>query len=354
MAMLLVLACMAVAADSFVMTTGRSQRAVMRSSMVDTDALIEELASTAPFDLPAKVSQETVLRTVGRPQFFLRIAELCDSEEDATKVEKYRALADNLSNTLSAVVERAETRMEDAGNRLAAIVAAASEDDGEFLVPLSPEKRSALEIAVKEADIDEAVLSTLNAASKKAESDGMDGVVVILRKVLQLYAANALAFDPETATQELQQFMVLDQEQQDQQPASNEPHPDYIEAIECYTSLMEADEDRWDTLLKETTAKKSKILAIVQAQIERVVLLQENGSFKQRVQAEFLRELTARIQTHVPPDEDEPSPVSPTQYIHISSPRSRRMTLLIHFSNPEINRSIFVSSLDEDPEVKQQ
>ena len=42
------------------------------------------------------------------------------------------------------------------------------------------------------------------------------------------------------------------------------------------------------------------MLAIVQAQIERVVLMQENGSFSQRVQAEFLRELVQQVETHAP------------------------------------------------------
>ncbi|KAJ8607860.1 hypothetical protein CTAYLR_008897 [Chrysophaeum taylorii] len=273
-----------------------------RSQMLDTDALIEELAATAPFNLPAKVSQEAVMRTVGRPQFFLRIAELCDEADGATR-ERYKALADNLSNTLSAVVERTESKLEDASQRLAGMVAAASEEDGEFLMPLSPDKRQALKEAVEAAEVDEPVLSTLSAVAKKAETDGMDGVVAILRKVLQLYAAKALAFDP-TAVQDSFFFST----QRDQPPRdAPEIHPDYVGAIDTYNQLLEADADDWDAILQrqDDSLKKSSLLAIVQAQIERVVLLEENGSFAQRVQAEFLRELVTRVEANMPSDDDE-------------------------------------------------
>eukprot|EP00630_Chrysocystis_fragilis_P004744 CAMPEP_0197389334 /NCGR_PEP_ID=MMETSP1165-20131217/1637_1 /TAXON_ID=284809 /ORGANISM="Chrysocystis fragilis, Strain CCMP3189" /LENGTH=335 /DNA_ID=CAMNT_0042914741 /DNA_START=11 /DNA_END=1016 /DNA_ORIENTATION=- len=284
---------------------GSRRRGVAVRSSETMDALIEELAWTAPFDLPGKVSQESVMRTVGRPQFFLRIAELCDQTSDRKRRERYRALADNLSNTLSAVVERTSAKLDDASQRLADVIASAAEEDGEFLVPLSAEKSAALKAAVAAADVDEAVLSTVNAATKKAQADGMDGLVAILRKVLQFYAAAALAFDPDTATQEL--AFLTDGASEEDRPT--EVHPDYVQAIDCYRSLMENDADDWDALLRAAlnnndppAVNKRNLLAIVQAQIERVVLLQENGSFKQRVQAEFLRELIARIEANAPPE----------------------------------------------------
>ena len=72
-----------------------------------TDALIKELADTEVFNLPAKVRQETILRQVGRPQFFLRIAELCDDADEEER-EMLTALADNLAKSLTVVVESAE------------------------------------------------------------------------------------------------------------------------------------------------------------------------------------------------------------------------------------------------------
>ena len=55
----------------------------------------------------------------------------------------------------------------------------------------------------------------------------------------------------------------------------------------------------------EHTEAERNVLAIVQAQIERVVLLQENGSFSQRVSAEFLRELVQQVEKNAPASEDD-------------------------------------------------
>ena len=94
-----------------------------------TDALIKELADTEVFNLPAKVRQETILRQVGRPQFFLRIAELCDDADEEER-EKLTALADNLAKTLTVVVESAEQKIDDSSAILQEVVASCAEPDG--------------------------------------------------------------------------------------------------------------------------------------------------------------------------------------------------------------------------------
>jgi len=279
------------------------------------DNLIYELADTAIFELPSKVRKEAVLRTVGRPQFFLRIAELCDDADEAEKA-RLAALADNLASTLSVVVESAEERMDDASAALQEIVASCAEPDGEFLVPLAPERFTALQSEVNtrvdKGELGEGVLSTVDAWAKKAESDGLDGMVVILQKVLQLYAARSLRFDAAEAAAQLAQMMPEDAaEKIDLSGAAPALHPDYAAAAELYGAVLEADADGWPAILTErlngdAPVAKRNVLAIVQAQIERVVLLQENGSFGQRVQAEFLRELVQQVEKHAPtsPDDD--------------------------------------------------
>ena len=163
-----------------------------------TDALIKELADTEVFNLPAKVRQETILRQVGRPQFFLRIAELCDDADEEER-EKLTALADNLAKTLTVVVESAEQKIDDSSAILQEVVASCAEPDGEFLVPLSEERFSSLQKAVwtkmEAGELGEIALSTVDAWAKKAQDDGLDGMVSILRKVLQLYASRVLRFD---------------------------------------------------------------------------------------------------------------------------------------------------------------
>ena len=171
-----------------------------------TDALIKELADTEVFNLPAKVRQETILRQVGRPQFFLRIAELCDDADEEER-EKLTALADNLAKTLTVVVESAEQKIDDSSAILQEVVASCAEPDGEFLVPLSEERFSSLQKAVwtkmEAGELGEIALSTVDAWAKKAQDDGLDGMVSILRKVLQLYASRVLRFDAALAAQQL-------------------------------------------------------------------------------------------------------------------------------------------------------
>jgi len=279
------------------------------------DGLIYELAECAAFDLPAKVRQPGVLRAVGRPQFFLRIAEICDDCPEGDR-EKLAALADNLASTLAVIVESAEEKLDDASDVLQTIVVAAAEDDGEFLVPLSAERFAALQEAVDARVVDgslgESVLSTVDAWAKKADDDGLDGMVAILRKVLQLYAARALRFDAKLAAEQLAQMMPPDAaDKVDLSGDAPALHPDYEAAAELYGAVLRADADAWAPTLNaalngDGAVKKRNVLAIVQAQIERVVLLQENGSFSQRVQAEFLRELVQQVEREAPksPDDD--------------------------------------------------
>ena len=86
--------------------------------------------------------------------------------------------------------------------------------------------------------------------------------------------------------------------------------------------MLDADADEWPERLAaafncETPVLKRHVLAIVQAQIERVVLLAENGSFQQRVQAEFLRELVrlAEVEAPASPDDDAAAAFDPVQAI---------------------------------------
>ena len=282
------------------------------------DSLIYELADCTPFDLPGKVRQPSVLRAVGRPQFFLRIAEICDDCGDEDR-ERLAALADNLASTLSVIVESAEEKLDDASDVLQAVVVSAAEPDGEFLVPLSNERFAALQAEVNarvdDRSLGEGVLSTVDAWAKKAQDDGLDGMVVILRKVLQLYAARVLRFDAKEAAAQLAAMMPPDGSAEGGGGESAAPeglHPDYENAAACYGDVLAADAETWPDKLRAALndgaepVKKRHLLAIVQAQIERVVLLQENGSFSQRVQAEFLRELVQQVEREAPksPDDD--------------------------------------------------
>ena len=160
-------------------------------------------------------------------------------------------------------------------------------------------------------ELGEIALSTVDAWAKKAQDDGLDGMVSILRKVLQLYASRVLRFDAALAAQQLAEMMPPDAaEKVDLSGDAPALHPDHAAAADLYEELLAGDADAWPRLLSERlngdgAVKKRNVLAIVQAQIERVVLLQENGSFSQRVSAEFLRELVQQVEKNAPASEDD-------------------------------------------------
>ena len=120
--------------------------------------------------MPNAVSR--AIRVVSSPQFFLRIAERADKANDPMEKEKLSALADNLVNTIQAVVSMTEDSLDERAKDVEKVVKAASEpDSGEFLVPLSQERVDAMRSAVESLepeDLNEAFLTTVDAWMNKA------------------------------------------------------------------------------------------------------------------------------------------------------------------------------------------
>lgn len=217
-------------------------------------------------------------RVISSPRFFMRIAERSDSATDDKEREKLSALAANLVNTLEAVVETTEETLDERAKDVENVVKAAAEpDSGEFLVPLLPERVNAMRKQLEQLDessLDEGFLSTVDAWMNKSHQDGMDLMVGILQKVLQMYAGTQIlrarkAQDNSATTDEANQF----------------------------DKLLEMDTDAWDVEIKNKSKEElSALTKEVQKTMESVVLGLENGSMAQQVQAEYLRELVTRIE----------------------------------------------------------
>ena len=152
------------------------------------------------------------------------------------------------------------------------------------------------------AALDEGFLSTVESWMNKSHQDGMDGMVGILQKVLQMYAGMEI----KRARAELQANVGAavsgkSQATADEVLAEEEkqgPKP----AAALMERLMEVDAELWDVELRksfedaENGVSSKALMGEVQRTIEGVVLGLENGSMAQRVQAEFLRELVQRIE----------------------------------------------------------
>lgn len=114
---------------------------------------------------------------------------------------------------------------------------------------------------------DEALLSTAFSWMRKAADDKQDGMIALIQKMLQLYAAKAL-----------------------QHPSKQSSAVDQVIA---------ADEDKWEPLIrqliKSEQTTEAEFSQDLQKKMEATLLSQTSGSYMQRVQAEYLKEIEARF-----------------------------------------------------------
>lgn len=253
-----------------------NQREPTENELSVMDEMISKLASAKPYELPNAVRR--AFRVCSSPRFFLRIAERADKATDEIEKEQLSALASNLIATLDAVVSTTEDQLDERAKEVENVVAAAAEPvSGEFLVPLIPERVEAMRSKMEKLDpslLDEGFLSTVDAWMNKSHQDGMDGMVGILQKVLQIYAG--LQVSRARALQEL----------------------DETEASVLLDRLLKTDSDEWDAEIQKGVKRvpASSVISEVQRTMETVVLGLDNGSMAQRVLAEYLRELVSRVE----------------------------------------------------------
>jgi hypothetical protein len=246
------------------------------------DEMIDKLADAKPYDLPNAVQR--AFRVISSPQFFMRIAARADETTDTVQQEKLSALAANLVSTLEAVVSTTEDRMDERAKDVENVIKAAAEpDSGEFMVPLLPERvaamRSALQ-ALDESALDTVFLNTIDAWMMKSHEDGMDLMVGILQKALQMYAGTSILRAQKLANKTKEQSA----------------------AYKLFEQLLNTDADVWDAaitqgLSEELTAKQ--LQTEIQRTMETNILSLEAGSMAQQVQAEFLQEMVKRVEQYI-------------------------------------------------------
>ena len=242
------------------------------------DEMITKLSDAKPYDLPNAVRR--AFRVISSPRFFMRIAERTNMATDSVEKEKLGALASNLVSTLQAVVDTTEETLDERAKDVERVLKAAAEpESGEFLVPLLPTQvdgmRNVME-GLEPATLDEGFLSTIDAWMNKSHQDGMDGMVGILQKVLQMYSG----------------IQII--RARKQMGSDSEPTP----ASDLFEKLLKIDTDLWDVEIRNGVKDvgSSALISEIQKTMESVVLGLENGSMAQRVQAEYLRELVSRAE----------------------------------------------------------
>lgn len=241
------------------------------------DEMITKLSNAKPYELPSSVQR--AFRVVSSPRFFLRIAERADQEKNAIEKEKLSALASNLVATLEAVVSTTEDKLDENAKYLERVVKAAAEpDSGEFLVPLLPQRIDAMRKEFNKLDdrlLDEGFLITVDSWINKSYKDGMDLMVGILQKVLQLHASRKIA-----------QSLVSRSEKSS-------------EARKLFIEMLETDAENWGSIFREKVReglKPEQMISEIQSNIETIVFSLETGSMSQWVLAEYLKEMIATVE----------------------------------------------------------
>lgn len=256
-----------------------NQRSPSAQELALMDEMIDKLLDAKPYELPSAVKR--AFQVIRSPKFFLRIAQRSDEANDESVRQRFEILAANLLTTVEAVVETTSEQLADRAQAVENVVKAAAEpDSGEFLVPLTPERVLAMQTAVSnlpESSLDEAFLTTLDTWIVKSHQDGMDGMVGILQKVLQMYAG--LSISRALKKQLGEQGQALEQEGQLEQ-------------------LLKADASDWNAQLRSKPKNDiANVKRVLQRTMETVVLSLETGSLAQQVQAEYLKELLNRVET---------------------------------------------------------
>lgn len=235
------------------------------------DELIDMLLSAKTEQELSRVVAENIFSF--DPKFWLRVATRNDSIQDPEQKERLRTVADSVMLLVDTMVKQTEQQLNDSAAVLQDILKAAADQKGEWYLPLDAAQVASVRAALdKHSDrLDEALLSNCFAWMKKCQDDRMDTMVTLLQKVLQLYAAKALK-GPESAGPE----GVLNE-------------------------VVFAEEKDWDAIISKSAeggeVAEAAFMEALQKKMEITVLGMQSGSYAQRVQAEYLKEIEARAKS---------------------------------------------------------
>lgn len=234
------------------------------SDVAALDGLINQLlnARGESDDVLQKVCIENIMAF--DQQMWLRMASRIDN---VNTDEEKDAIADVMSKCMKiieATLKKAEETIDRSSEQLQRIISAAADQTTmEFDVPLKSDALRRMEAEIKNCTVDEGMLNTTYAWIRKSDEDKMDGMVHILQKFLQVYAAGEL----------------------------NKNKAPLDELLGCSNT------DDWPVVFQKLVNEGYGEVAFtkeLQQRMEEVVLGLTNGSYAQRVQAEYLKEVEER------------------------------------------------------------
>ena len=199
--------------------------------------------------------------------FFLHVAARSDAADDAAEKKALADLSSDVMRILETLVKKADERMDGSAETLQKILAAAADANGEFDLPLADDKVEAMATAMDQVlpqgssdDATEGVLGHAFGYMKKANEDGLDGMVALIQSVLQVWAAREVRAG--------------------------------TGADSALARVADAKPEAWADLLGED--ERGGFEKELRGAMEAAVLERANGSFQQRVLAEYLKEMEER------------------------------------------------------------
>jgi hypothetical protein len=211
-----------------------------------------------------------------------------------TEKDRLRTLADSVMALVDGMLKSSERRLNDSAAALQAVLAAAADANGEWYLPLAPEQVAAVRAALeaRAGQLDEAFLSNAFAYIKKASDDRFDSLVQLLQKVLQLYAAHALTAGSSSGSSS----SGTNSSSGSGSGGGNSANNSDVDAL--LDEVLYAEEHEWAPRLRAALqggrATEAAFTEALQRRMEATVLGLTSGSYAQRVQAEYLKELEGR------------------------------------------------------------
>jgi hypothetical protein len=204
------------------------------SDLAAMDAVIDLMLEAKSEEEVGKIVVENVL--MFDQKMWMRFASRSDTAEGSAEKTRIMELAGACMKLVEAMVEKTENTMEEALARM----------------------KTALESVM----VDERTLNTLYAWIRKSDENGLDGMVHILQRLLQLYAARELD-----------------------------------ENSSALDTVIRSNAEEWQMHFIDISKEGYNETAFtkdLQRRMEGVVLNLPNGSYAQRVQAEYLKEIEDR------------------------------------------------------------
>ena len=168
-----------------------SERFQICKSAICTADLEISARPQAPDQLPRILAEN--LKAIDQ-RLFLRLAEMSDAESDDYEKLRIRQLATLVASSLETILAKADEQMDADAGVVQQFLRLMASESGEFVLPVPKARLDTLRTSMRGrvAMLDGGFVGTVKAYMQKASDDGLDGVVDVLRVLLQVFASERL------------------------------------------------------------------------------------------------------------------------------------------------------------------